>query len=693
MKTQPPPRRRLWRRSGWWLAGVLAAAVLGLLGAEYRGWSFLQQPVERYVGQRLQRDVSFGAGKGGEPDFRLRMLGGIRLELARLQVGNPAWAQTTTMVQAEDLRLQMRWRDLWAARGGAPLRLQALAAQRLDLQLQRRADGSASWDFGTAPAGDTAQTAPAIRGVQIERLQLDAGSLQLRDALQKLDLDGRLRTDAAASGGWVADASGRWRGQALRLDLRTGAGLSQQLLGDRAATVPMVVDLRVGQARLRFDGQVEDPLGRLLAQGSIAVSGPSLAAVGEPFGVTLPTTAAFSLHGRLQHQGSRWQAAVTQARIGRSELAGDFVFEQAGGQKPVLSGELRGSALWLQDLGPAIGAPASGAAAAAATPAAAKTTVAAGAGPRTSPAAAQTATSARVLPSRRFDLPSLSAMQADVRVALDRLELGHERLQAIRPLRAHIKLQDGVLQIDELDARLAQGRISGMLRLDGRTPPARWAVDLSARALQLDEWISQPRPNGQPPYIAGRLAGQVKLQGRGHSAAELLAGSSGQAWAVLTRGRISHLAVELAGLDVAQALGVLLRGDDSLQIACGATDLQIESGLVRPRVLVVDTPDSTVLAEGTVSLVDERLNLVARVEPKDFSPLALRSPLRVRGTLGAPDISVDKRALARRLVPATLLGLLNPLAALLPLLDTGDDDAKAAVDACQGLLARRRSGL
>ncbi len=684
MPAPPPlrPRRLRWRRGGWWVAGVMAAAVLGLFWAEHRGWPFLANPVERYAAEKLQRRVSFGEG-AGQGAFHLRLLGGIRLELAQLQLGNPSWSDLGPMLQADGLRVALNWRDLWAARGGAPLQLQELAAHQLDLQLQRRADGAASWDFGAAPA-EAKPAEPAIRGVRIARLQLDAGSLKLRDAVEKLDLDGRLQTEAAAADGWHADATGRWRGQPLRVDLRAGAGLSQQLLGDQARTVPVKVDVSAGQARLRFDGQVRDPLGQVRTEGALVVSGPSLAAVGEPFGVTLPTTAAFSLQGRLLNEGPRWQAAVAQARIGRSELAGDFVFENPAGRKPVLSGELRGRALWLQDLGPAIGAPApaaSGAAASAARVAASPATA----------ASATPAASGRVLPDRRFDLPSLSAMQADVRIALDRLELGHERLQAIRPLRAHLKLTDGVLQIDDLDARLAQGRIAGMLRLDGRTPPARWSVDLTARGLQLDEWISQPRKDGQPPYIAGRLAANVKLQGRGNSAAELLAGSDGQAWAVLTRGRISHLAVELAGLDLAQALGVMLRGDDGLQIGCGATDLQIQAGVVRPRVLVLDTRDSTVLLEGTVSLVDERLDLVARVEPKDFSPLALRSPLHVRGTLGAPSVSVDKAGLARRLVPAVALGLFNPLAALLPLMDVGDDDAKAAAAACQGLLAQREA--
>ena len=88
-------------------------------------------------------------------------------------------------------------------------------------------------------------------------------------------------------------------------------------------------------------------------------------------------------------------------------------------------------------------------------------------------------------------------------------------------------------------------------------------------------------------------------------------------------------------------------------------------------------------AKGTASLADEKLNLELHVAPKDFSPLTLRTPVRVRGTFANPDISLDKKPLAQRLLPAALLALWNPLAAVLPLMDPGDaEEAKAQAASC-----------
>jgi len=90
-----------------------------------------------------------------------------------------------------------------------------------------------------------------------------------------------------------------------------------------------------------------------------------------------------------------------------------------------------------------------------------------------------------------------------------------------------------------------------------------------------------------------------------------------------------------------------------------------------PQAFVIDTTDTQVLGEGTISLVDETLNLTLKPLPKDRSILSLRSPIHIRGTFKDPEVRPDK-ALALRGGAALLLGvLINPLAALIPLIETG----------------------
>ena len=170
--------------------------------------------------------------------------------------------------------------------------------------------------------------------------------------------------------------------------------------------------------------------------------------------------------------------------------------------------------------------------------------------------------------------------------------------------------------------------------------------------------------------------------------AEILASLNGDIRVHLRDASLSHLVIEAAGLDIAQALGLVFGGDKSLPILCNVIDLDVVNGVATPRAFVMNTRDSTIFVDGTVSLKTEAVDLRAVVSPKDFSPLTLRSPIHVRGTLGDPKVSVEAGKLVGKTGAAVLLGILvTPLAAIVPFVDPGADDAaKKAAAQCAALV-------
>jgi uncharacterized protein involved in outer membrane biogenesis len=130
------------------------------------------------------------------------------------------------------------------------------------------------------------------------------------------------------------------------------------------------------------------------------------------------------------------------------------------------------------------------------------------------------------------------------------------------------------------------------------------------------------------------------------------------------------------GLDLAQALGVLIRGDHPLPLNCARFDLQARNGVLEPRLAVIDNRDTTVRIDGNVNLQDESLALRLVARPKDWSPLSLRTPITVSGTLGKPDVGIEGRRLAGRVIGALALGAAaGPAAAVIPLIEPGDKNA------------------
>lgn len=640
-----------------WVALVPVLLIVVLLLCEALGWRFLREPAERFLASKLEREVRF------DGEWRVHLLGPLRLSGQHVMLGSPDWSRAPHLLDAEDLHLKIGWRDLMAARDGGALRIRAVTARRLDLQLERQADGRANWHFGP-PKPQPSET-PA-RDFDIGDLELREGTLAYHDAVLKMNLEGTASLGEAQ--GLVLQARGDYRRQPLALDVKAAQPLP--LLSAAADTPPVPLTLRL-EARgttLKFDGKAVDALRLRELEGHFDVRGASLADVGEVLGMTLPATGPFAANGDIRQQDKVWNAKIASAQVAKSELNGEFTFDP-NGRRPVLRGALGGKRLLLADLAPAVGVPPAPATAASA--------------PAGRTAAAPRRT--KVLPDAEFNLPSLRNMDADLRIDLATLDLGRFFSEPLQPFKAHLTLREGVLGVADIDARTAKGSVAGRLDLDARDTLAKWNADLRWRDVRLDQWLAAGKGR-ETPYIAGRFDGAAKVSGQGRSTAEILGSLNGQVRGQLRDGELSHVITEAVGLDLAQAIGVWLKGDEPLKLGCAQAQLQLTNGVAVPQVLVLDSPDTTIWVNGQVSLKQETLDLHVKAAPKDISPLSLRSPVDIGGTLAAPAVSIQRKPLLQKLLPAAALALVQPLAALIPLVDTGDASAaEGPMNACKKL--------
>ena len=693
--TALPAARRPPSRGLWVLLAAIAALLLLVAVGEATGWPFLRGPLERALQRTLGVSVKL------EGDFRTRLIWQPGLTAGRLVVGPADGIEVPHLMAADGVSLHWRWGDLWRFRRGQALHIQSLEAQHVDARLLRTADGRASWHLGLPAATPEARRPAPV----IERLQILTGRVQVEDTPLQLQLVALLKAQKPASDGaspgLELTAEGRYRTSPLKVRAQAAAALPLLSRGDGAdAAAPMTalsVDAQLARAHLVFNGEAAALLSASRLNGAMQLSGPSLAAVGQPLGLVLPETPAFKLHGRIAHEGSIWSLVAERATIGSSTLAGAFAYDTAP-EPARLSGRLTGSRLALQDLGPAIGADR------------APTRV------------------GRVLPDQPLNLPSLSTMDANVLIDITLLDLGTTALAPLGQVRTHLRLKYGVLQLDDLSAVVAGGRVSGSSRLDTRPAVPVWSAALKFGGLDVAGWVrglrtpagagasavnaaaaasssaaataaSTSKAAGPPAalkrerqaalktpeaparaYMTGLLDAQVALRGQGRSVAEIFATLNGEVQATVRDGTLSHLATEALGLDLAQALGVVLRGDRSLPMRCARVDAPVRQGVLVTRYAVLDNADSTVRLSGQVNLRDETLALRVVTSPKDFSPLSLRSPVTVGGTLSKPAVGIDASRLSVRALAALALAAVAPAAALIPFIDPGS--SPPATDPC-----------
>lgn len=707
VSTSPSPHPRRSFHLLRWLALALGVLLLAVLACEWAGWPFLRQPIERRLAQTLQREVDLGER------FRLHLFGSVRVSTDALRIGPPA-AGGPDLLRAEDARLELPYATVRALRRGereGPLEVRRLEVGKLALVLLRDADGRANWQLGKR------RDTPDAARRQLDLPEFDAlvvrdGSVRYDDALTRMRFEGTVRTregsgqpaqgasrdaptaqgdgdgtPAAAGGEGLAglriDARGQWRDAPLTLSLQSSGLLP--LAGSGADTPPVPITLRVrsDETRIDLDGSARDVLKLGGLDARFAIRGPSLAAVGAVVGATLPTTAPFEMRGRVRKDGEVWQAAVERLVAGQSRLHGDFRFD-ARPEVPSLSGTLAGERLALVDLAPAFGAKP----------------------PRQARAKAARTADDKVLPQHAFHLPALRAMNADLKLALDHVELDDSAVQALAPLQGHLRLQDEVLTVTDLLARTSGGELRGSLSLDARKQERpQWKADLRWAGVRLERFVKarntraadakpatakkkkteKTETAAAPGYVGGVMGGSAKLQGVGNSIAELAGSLDGSLQAWVADGRVSHLLIELSGIDLAESLGLVLGGDEMLDVRCAVARVDLADGLAKPEVAVIDTPDTTVLVGGVASLAKEELALQLNAKPKDATLVALRGPVKLEGSFADPEVKLSKGPMALRLGAAAALAAVTPLAALLPLIDFGDPQRQVCSDALKGL--------
>ena len=151
----------------------------------------------------------------------------------------------------------------------------------------------------------------------------------------------------------------------------------------------------------------------------------------------------------------------------------------------------------------------------------------------------------------------------------------------------------------------------------------------------------------------------------------MLATSNGKLGLVIAGGEISNEMIEIIGLDLWEWLRFKVKGDQPTQIRCGVADFSVNNGVMAVNALVLDTVDTNIGGTGTIDFGKETLDLTLNPQPKDKSLVSFRGPIHIRGTLANPDVQLDKVSLAKRGLGAVLLGIVNPLLALIPLIETG----------------------
>ncbi len=640
-------------RRARWTTGAIAATVFGppvlaLLFVALFGWNWMRGPLERAAAERSGRVLAING------DLSLSFnWPHPTVQANEVTFSNPAWARERQMVSVASVQADLDLMELLRRKVAFP----EVRLQRPVVFLELGADGRKNWLLDPLQKDEEAR-------IRIGRLRLDQGTLGYDDAGTETSIRAALSTGpvgepapragpvtapgttppptvpAAGQDGVRFSAHGRYRGVPV---LAVGHGGPVLALRDDTTPYPVTVELVAGRTRAKAAGTITNLLERAGIDMRLELRGDSLAQLFPLLGIALPETRAYSTSGHLVRRMAQWRYEQFSGTVGDSDLSGTLQVV-TGGTRPALTGELVSLVLDLEDLGPLIGSkPGSVRAAKQGPPA-----------------------EARVLPDAAFSTGNWNTVDAEV--TLKARAIRHAAALPIEALSTHLSLRDSVLVLDPLEFGVAGGTLAAKLTLDGRVDPMQARASLSARKVLLSRLMPTVEPGKGG---IGQINGEAELAGTGNSVAAMLGTSSGRLALVVAGGQVSKLAMEKLGLHLWEVLEIKFTRDSLVRINCAVADFGVANGRMQADTLVFDTAITTITGSGSIDLKHERLDLTLNQKTKSTSPLAFRAPVHVHGSLAQPAFEVDKGRIAARGLGVLALGLLNPLLALIPLIDAG----------------------
>ena len=640
------------RHPVWAGAGVALLLVVLFLAVFDLGW--FKGPIERGVSKATDREFRI------DGDLKLRWGFPPTITAKDVHLANAAWSGKREMAHVDRVELQVRLLPLFVGHVVLP----KLVAEKPFLLLERNDKGLGNWDFASASKKEKKSDPGAL---QIDQANITGGRLHFIEPTLQTEL--ALNIDSAKPSGTevlaplLLKGSGKYRGGEFEMSGKVDSPLEL-----RGKPQPYRIDLRArsGATEAHVSGGLREPLQIARFNVSFELQGDDLASLYELIGIPLPSTPPYKLRGELGRRGDSISYHGFKGQVGDSDLAGDADIDLQG-KRPRLKATLTSHTLDFDDLAGFVGGtPSSGEGETASTQQVEK-------------GAARKA-SGRVLPSEPYHLEKLRAMDADVTLTAEHINAPKLPLDAMT---AHLKLDNGLLTLQPLDFQAAGGKLKTQVTLNAREDLIRTSLDMDVRGLELPKLMPNVK-SLQDSY--GSISGIVKVAGAGNSPADMLATSDGNLSLIMGPGRMSNLLLELAGLDVAEALKFLIGKDRTVALRCAYADFSVADGMATINAFAFDTSDTALLGKGGFSFKDESLDITLLPRPKDFSPISLRSPLKVRGHFADPSFAPEAGPLLLRGAVVAALASIAPPAALLGLIETGpgkDTDCGAHMTAAK----------
>ena len=575
------------RRTYHIIAAISSLLILGilLLGAVPAG--VLQSLISRELQGSSDREVEIGAVTR-DSFFSYAPV----ITVHDVRISQPDWAGQGDFISLKSMSARVTVLDV--IMGGA--RPDRVRIDGLNIALIRNKDGRSNWNDDDSDSDKDSNNATPV----LTDLDVRNSHFSFTDQKRKLSLAGPISVNS--KNGLRAEASGRFLKTPATL-LFTGGTIAGI---DPEADYPFRIALRSPALKLVAIGKMQGVLNTDRFTASLSARAPTLKNLDQIIEAGLFGTQPIDLRATIRHEDKDWFIKELKASIGRSNLTGKADILKRNGRTKI-EAEIKSSAMDFDDLADDAGLARA--------------------------AALTRSIGPRIIPNTRINLSKMGPTDGQIHFAFDHLLSRRETV--FRSLKGKFTLDHQVINITDLIVGLKSGQLTGSVKVDHRSGAPKLSTDLTLNDASLSDLI------GNADIVAATMRGRITLSGTGDTVRAALQQANGKATMVASGGSVRATVAHVLGQNLSGAVEEIISDPSArVPLRCLVANFKATNGILTPSPLAVDTEISIGRGEGRIVLEGEDISLILRGGAKGKSALRIVDPIKISGTLTAPDISV-----------------------------------------------------
>src|SRR5690554_4875849 len=579
-----PPKWRTRRQFRTVIAAICVTLILAILALGAIPARLLRSIIASELQGTYDREVEIG-GISRDSLFSFSPV----ITIQNIRVAQPAWVGKGDFLRLKSMSARVNMFNIITGGAGSD----HIRVDGLDVSLIRDENGRSNWSDSNEDNGNN--DAPVLTDLVVTNSRFS-----FTDQKRKLSLEGPVSVNA--KDGLRIEATGTFLNRKASFQF-----IGSAIAGiDPRAAYPFEISLQSSALDLTGEGKMDGVLNVNSFSASLSARAPTLKNLDQIIEAGLFGTQPINLRANVRHDGKDWYIDKLDGSIGRSQLSAKATILKRDGRTKI-DANVKAASLDFDDLADDAGL----------ARAAALTN-------RIGP---------RVIPNTRINLSKMGPTDGQITFTIDRILSRRESI--FRRLKGELSLDHRVIKITDMVAGMKSGQLAGSVQVDHRSGAPKLSTDLTLDGASLSDLI------GNDGIVTAKMRGRVKLSGTGDTIRAALEKADGKAAMVASGGSVRATVAHVLGQNLSGATEKIIADPQArVPLRCLVATFKAQNGILTPNPLAIDTGVSVGRGDGRIVLKGEQISLIMRGSAKGESALRIVDPIKISGTLSAPNVSV-----------------------------------------------------